>query len=84
MNADRAHLCLQLTKEFAPKSLVDSISIQEFSHTWTQSSIVRSSDKVLTCSPHIPVFQIVRINGTSAEDDGVVIIGAHQDRCVFS
>ncbi|RPD61930.1 peptidase [Lentinus tigrinus ALCF2SS1-7] len=51
----------ELTKEFAPKALADSISIQEFPHTWTQSSI------------------IVRVNGTSADDDGVVIIGAHQD-----
>ncbi|TFK93861.1 peptidase [Polyporus arcularius HHB13444] len=51
----------ELTKEFAPKLLQNSISIQEFPHTWTQSSV------------------IVRINGTSTDDDGVVIIGAHQD-----
>ncbi|KAI0721876.1 peptidase [Cerioporus squamosus] len=51
----------KLTKEFAPKPLLNSISIQEFPHTWTQSSI------------------IVRVNGTSTDDDGVVIIGAHQD-----
>ncbi|KAI0712920.1 peptidase [Cerioporus squamosus] len=54
---------IELTEEYAPKSLRNSVSIQEFPHTWIQSSI------------------IVRINGTStaAEDDGVVIIGAHQD-----
>lgn len=28
--------------------------------------------------------QIVRINGSSATDDRVVILGAHQDRCVNS
>ncbi|KAI0723391.1 peptidase [Earliella scabrosa] len=51
----------ELTKEYAPKSLQESISIQEFPHSWTQSSV------------------IVRINGTSTDDDGVVIVGAHQD-----
>ncbi|KAI0751349.1 peptidase [Daedaleopsis nitida] len=51
----------QLTKEYAPKALQDNISIKEFGHSWTQSSI------------------IVRINGTSTEDDGVVILGAHLD-----
>ncbi|KAI0356646.1 peptidase [Trametes cingulata] len=51
----------QITKKFAPKSLQDHISIQEFPHSWAQSSI------------------IVRINGSSPTDDGVVVIGAHLD-----
>ncbi|KAI0079660.1 peptidase [Panus rudis PR-1116 ss-1] len=51
----------EITKEFAPQSLQDVISIQEFSHPWGQNSI------------------ILRINGSSATDDGIVIIGAHQD-----
>ncbi|TFK79598.1 peptidase [Polyporus arcularius HHB13444] len=55
-----------LTEEYAPESLRNSICIEEFPHTWIQSSI------------------IVRINGTSTDDDGVVIVGAHQDRCVKS
>ncbi len=36
-----------------------------------------------TFSAHTLMLQIVRINGTSTDDDGVVIIGAHQDRCVL-
>ncbi|RDX45615.1 peptidase [Lentinus brumalis] len=55
-----------LTEEYAPEALRKSISIQEFPHTWIQSSI------------------IVRINGTSIDDDGAVIVGAHQDRRVKS
>ncbi|KAI0637799.1 peptidase [Trametes polyzona] len=51
----------KITKEFAPEALKDAISIQEFPHSWAQSSI------------------IVRINGTSPSDDGVVVIGAHLD-----
>ncbi|KAM5535635.1 hypothetical protein V8D89_010622 [Ganoderma adspersum] len=51
----------ELTKAYAPKFLQDSISIEEFSHSWQQSSI------------------IVRIPGTSTDDDGIVIIGAHLD-----
>ncbi|EMD40572.1 hypothetical protein CERSUDRAFT_111168 [Gelatoporia subvermispora B] len=51
----------EITRESAPPSLQDIISIKEFSHSWPQSSI------------------IVRINGSSP-DDGVIIIGAHQDR----
>ncbi|KAH9943063.1 peptidase [Epithele typhae] len=51
----------ELTKEYASPELQSSISIQEFPHSWTQSSV------------------IVTINGTSTEDDGIVVIGAHQD-----
>ncbi|KAI0370284.1 peptidase [Pilatotrama ljubarskyi] len=51
----------EITKKFAPKSLQDLISIQEFPHSWAQSSV------------------IVRINGSSPSDDGVVVIGAHLD-----
>ncbi|EJF59454.1 peptidase [Dichomitus squalens LYAD-421 SS1] len=51
----------ELTEEYAPEALQESISIREFDHSWQQSSI------------------IVGINGTSADDDGVVILGAHLD-----
>jgi hypothetical protein len=36
----------------------------------------------LSYSPRL-YSQIVRINGSSTTDDSVVIIGAHQDRCVL-
>ncbi|GJE84666.1 leucine aminopeptidase 1 [Phanerochaete sordida] len=51
----------EITKEFAPKTLQEHISIQEFPHSWGQNTI------------------ITRINGTSATDDRIVIISAHQD-----
>ncbi|KAH9853778.1 peptidase [Lenzites betulinus] len=51
----------EITEKFAPSALKDAISIQEFPHSWAQSSV------------------IVRINGTSPTDDGVVVIGAHLD-----
>ncbi|KAL1946540.1 hypothetical protein VTO73DRAFT_14644 [Trametes versicolor] len=51
----------EITEKFASDSLKDEISIQEFPHSWAQSSV------------------IVRINGTSPTDDGVVVIGAHLD-----
>jgi len=45
----------------ASTSLRDLITLEEFAHSWGQSTI------------------IVRINGSSVTDDGVVILGAHQD-----
>jgi len=51
----------EITTEYAPESLLNSISIKEFEHSWGQNSI------------------IVRINGSSHTDDGIVVIGAHQD-----
>ncbi|THH33775.1 hypothetical protein EUX98_g418 [Antrodiella citrinella] len=51
----------QITTQYAPKTLRDKITINEFPHGWGQNSI------------------IVRINGSSATDDSVVVIGAHQD-----
>ncbi|KAI0829443.1 peptidase [Trametes gibbosa] len=51
----------EITDKFAPTALKDAISIQEFPHSWAQSSV------------------IVRINGSSPTDDGVVVIGAHLD-----
>ncbi|KAI0367392.1 peptidase [Pilatotrama ljubarskyi] len=51
----------EITEQSAPKSLQSLISIQEFPHSWPQSSV------------------IVRINGSSPTDDGVVILGAHLD-----
>ncbi|KAH9963857.1 peptidase [Russula dissimulans] len=57
----------EITGEFAGKSLRDLITIQEFDHPWGQNTI------------------IVRINGSSPglTDDGVVIVGAHQDSTNF-
>ncbi|KAL4241566.1 Peptide hydrolase [Abortiporus biennis] len=52
---------VEITSQYAHKSLKDLISIKEFSHSWGQNSI------------------IARIQGSSATDDSVVIIGAHQD-----
>jgi len=51
----------EITTQYAPKSLQDQITINEFPHGWGQNSI------------------IVRINGSSATDDSVVVVGAHQD-----
>jgi len=50
----------EITEKYASKDLQDLITIQEFPHTWIQSSV------------------IARINGSSG-DDGVVVVGAHQD-----
>ncbi|KZT12990.1 peptidase [Laetiporus sulphureus 93-53] len=51
----------QLTHKYASKSLQELITIEEFPHTWIQSSV------------------IARINGSIPTEDGVVIVGAHQD-----
>ncbi|TFY69933.1 hypothetical protein EVJ58_g152 [Rhodofomes roseus] len=51
----------KITKEYASDSLRELITVQEFPHTWIQSSV------------------IARINGSSTDSDGVVVIGAHQD-----
>ncbi|EPT03561.1 hypothetical protein FOMPIDRAFT_1115220 [Fomitopsis schrenkii] len=51
----------EITEEYASDSLRGLITVQEFPHTWVQSSV------------------IARINGSSTDDDSVVIIGAHQD-----
>ncbi|KAI0331675.1 peptidase [Cubamyces sp. BRFM 1775] len=51
----------EITRNYAPEALQEFISVEEFTHSWTQSSI------------------ILRINGSSTTDDGVVILGAHLD-----
>ncbi|TCD71301.1 Leucine aminopeptidase 1 [Steccherinum ochraceum] len=69
----------EITTQYAPKALQDQITINEFPHGWGQNSIVRFFiSSLYSCVLTYP-HQIVRINGTSATDDSVVIIGAHQD-----
>ncbi|KZT64481.1 Zn-dependent exopeptidase [Daedalea quercina L-15889] len=51
----------KITEKYASDSLREFITVQEFPHTWIQSSV------------------IARINGSSTDDDGIVILGAHQD-----
>jgi len=69
---------------YAPDGLRDIIEISEFPHSWGQHSIVCSlglvrHDSILI----VQLWQVVRINGSAPIDDGVIIIGAHQDRQVI-
>ena len=73
---------VQITKEYAPDALQKVITIEEFPHTWAQSSIVR---RPVSCfaQPLSFVVKILKINGTVTDDDGIIIVGAHQDRYVI-
>lgn len=69
----------QITAEHASKSLRRLITLTEFTHSWGQNTIVRTYF-MRSIGVIIPLCQIVRINGSSTDDDSVVIIAAHQDR----
>lgn len=46
---------MQITKEYAPDSLQQQISISEFEHSWGQNSIVRC-DAAAKLLPHSPAI----------------------------
>ncbi|KAG9312813.1 hypothetical protein JVU11DRAFT_6229 [Chiua virens] len=71
---------VEITNDNASPTLRSLITVEEFTHSWGQNSIVRRVPR------HFAILmpsQIARINGSSPVDDRAVIIGAHQDRHVL-